>query len=878
MLRALYSGISGMKVNQTKLDVIGNNIANVNTVGFKSGRVRFEDMLSQRVKDAASPAVNEGGVNPSQVGLGVKIAGIDTLVQQGLMQSTGRSLDVGIDGDGYFMVGKGPDISGDGIIQVNQSTGTHSIIGNSLANSKMQLLYSRDGSFTIDNSGNLVTSDGSRVMGYSLTNDSPDISATNQKPDTVTVGGFNFSFGPGTALNGYNVALGVVGPGTATSASVDKDKKLIVVNGDFSTTGAISTNGLKTAITSALSSAGIAQSVDVTGSTNVINGISSSKIAGGANEAAPGNVTSGGFTFSFNKGSVLNGYNISLGNIGPGQGTPTASVTGKNIVINGDFTTENGITSNAIEKAINGASGLPSGAVIKVSGSPINIGPSDNISGGVNEKTPTPASITLNGVTFNFPKTATLNSKVFTTVTDTTLAANTSSVSISGNTITIKHNGNPTDLAANLNSALYLNGSQKVTVSGTMGTTDGTSTESISGGLDRNASATLAFKGLTFNFNYDNSANTAVTDFEALNSYKIVIGNMKTAPGSETAVVDSNTKTITINADFTNPQKIDKTVLQTSLKTELTKVTNNILGAGGNVAVTGNPTFISGTVSSYIDGGYDLKSPGSVGVDGMTFSLSPGAELNGYTIQLGNVQAGTKTSADIDTANKKIIINGYFSNELPIDSNVIASAINNGLSAKGISQYVSASGASGKISNTQSVALSGGTPAQSIDTDGVINFVDATKEVNSYDGSLKSLKIPDKVRIPGTDSYLSVKSFNISKEGLITGVLEDGSITGLGQIAVSSFKNPAGLTKSGNNLFVQSSNSGDAIIRSGIGTIGEDNSTGFGDLNQGMLEMSNVDLAEQFTDMIEASRAFQANGKTINTGDEILQDIINLKR
>jgi len=95
---------------------------------------------------------------------------------------------------------------------------------------------------------------------------------------------------------------------------------------------------------------------------------------------------------------------------------------------------------------------------------------------------------------------------------------------------------------------------------------------------------------------------------------------------------------------------------------------------------------------------------------------------------------------------------------------------------------------------------------------------------------------------------------------------------------MASFKNPAGLAKMGNNLYTASVNSGEATLRSGIGTLGEDNSQGYGDALQGMLEASNVDLAEQFTEMIITSRAFQAAGKMITTGDEILQDIINLKR
>jgi flagellar hook protein FlgE len=449
MLRAFYSGISGMKVNQTKLDVIGNNIANVNTTAFKSGRVRFEDMLSQRVADAASPITNSGGINPSQVGLGVRIAGIDTLVSQGLMQSTGRSLDAGIDGDGYFMVAKGPVVFDDNGIAVNNQAGNHNIIGSSLIDCKENIMYTRDGAFSLDNDGNLVTSDGGKIMGYSLTNDTASQAASSVSPDTVTVGGFSFDFSPGSALNGYTITIGNNSSSTATSADVSTTSKTITLNGDFSSGSTMTASALQTELIKALDSAGFAQTVSVSGSA------------------------------------------------------------------------------------------------------------------------------------------------------------------------------------------------------------DGTS-----------------------------------------------------VPGS----------------------------------------------------------------------------------------------------------------------------------------------------------------------------ISGGTPVQSIDTDGIVNFVDASKTVNSYDSSLKTLRIPDKVKVQGTSEYLKINSFTISKNGLITAVLEDGSLAAIGQIATANFKNTAGLSKVGNNLLQQTTNSGEAIVKTGVGTTGEDNSKGFGDINQGMLEMSNVDLAEQFTDMIVASRAFQASGKMINTGDEILQDIINLKR
>jgi len=107
MLRSMYSGISGMKGFQTKLDVIGNNIANVNTSGFKKGRVTFQDMMSQTTRGAQAPAGGRGGVNPMQVGLGSQTGSIDNIHTQGFTQTTGNPLDLAIEGNGMFRVTDG---------------------------------------------------------------------------------------------------------------------------------------------------------------------------------------------------------------------------------------------------------------------------------------------------------------------------------------------------------------------------------------------------------------------------------------------------------------------------------------------------------------------------------------------------------------------------------------------------------------------------------------------------------------------------------------------------------------------------------------------------------------------------------------------------
>jgi flagellar hook protein FlgE len=138
MLRSLYSGISGMRGFQTKLDVIGNNIANVNTVGFKAGRVMFQDILSQKMSGVTAPTGESGGVNARQIGLGVTIGAIDTLHTPGSAMTTNVVTDLRIDGDGFFVV---------------SPTGEED-----------NVFFTRAGNFTLDALGNLVTSNGMFVM------------------------------------------------------------------------------------------------------------------------------------------------------------------------------------------------------------------------------------------------------------------------------------------------------------------------------------------------------------------------------------------------------------------------------------------------------------------------------------------------------------------------------------------------------------------------------------------------------------------------------------------------------------------------------------------------------------------------------------------
>ncbi len=138
MMRSLYSGVSGLQNHQTRMDVIGNNVSNVNTTGFKRGRVNFQDMISQQLSGAARPTEELGGVNPKEVGLGMTIATIEQVFTQGNLQSTGVSTDVAIQGNGFFIMKNGEES-----------------------------FYTRNGAFGLDRDGTLVNpANGMRVQGW----------------------------------------------------------------------------------------------------------------------------------------------------------------------------------------------------------------------------------------------------------------------------------------------------------------------------------------------------------------------------------------------------------------------------------------------------------------------------------------------------------------------------------------------------------------------------------------------------------------------------------------------------------------------------------------------------------------------------------------
>lgn len=192
MLRSMYSAISGVRNHQTKLDVIGNNISNVNTHGFKKSRTIFKEMVSQNIGSASAATATRGGVNPKQVGLGSTMAAIDTIHSTGSLQSTARTLDLAISGDGYFMVAdaaEGFKRYKTSSPNTQESSVTSGVGGTNFTN----VLYTRAGNFYMDDEGYLVNAEGKYLVGVA-----PVVS--NKNTDSV-IDSLDFPTKPGANSN-----------------------------------------------------------------------------------------------------------------------------------------------------------------------------------------------------------------------------------------------------------------------------------------------------------------------------------------------------------------------------------------------------------------------------------------------------------------------------------------------------------------------------------------------------------------------------------------------------------------------------------------------------------------------------------------------------
>ena len=207
MMRSLYAGVSGLKVHQTRMDVIGNNIANINTIGFKGSRTTFSDMLSQLQRNSSAPTNNLGGINPRQIGLGAAVESIDLLFTDTSPQQTGKNTDLALSGNGLFVLKNGN-----------------------------QTFYTRNGAFEFDEAGNFVLpGSGLRVQGWNATTEG--VLNTNALAEDVVVPVGKTMEAEATTMATYSgnlnkEALVITSISYSVAAGVDRNAVIGTANAD----------------------------------------------------------------------------------------------------------------------------------------------------------------------------------------------------------------------------------------------------------------------------------------------------------------------------------------------------------------------------------------------------------------------------------------------------------------------------------------------------------------------------------------------------------------------------------------------------------------------------------------------------------------------
>lgn len=724
MLQAMFSGVSGLQVHQTKLDVIGNNIANVNTVGFKAGAVTFEDQLSQTLRDSAGPSVVTGGQNPSQVGLGVTLGTIDTLQTQGNLQTTGKSTDLAIQGTGYFLVSGGTGIS-----------------------------YTRDGSFDLDSDGVLVNpSSGAKLLGY--------LADANGKID----------------LSQHVTDTSVLRVPVGSLASV-KQSSSSSFDGNLDASAGLQSTVIK-----------VSGQLDTSAS-------------------AP-NFTS---------------------TIYDAQGSP------HNVVIS---------LTNPVHNPAAGA-GVPTGATQRWD-----------------------TAITVDGVAqtpqklYATPNASGGNTFVFTD--------NASPANPLGSTVTLNVTGK--------------NGAPNFPLTVDFGPLQAQSIVNTSANGQAGANPIQStLLNLAGNLNLDGAApvvNTTTVYDAAGKAYSVqtTLSN-PTIPAPGANVPAGALQQWDVKVDITPPSGPSFTAYDSSAAGNQESKAYYVPGSGFVTADGVSPANSLGSTIQLVAG---ALPPGSFNqglqpATGFPLTIDLSALTTTKVVSVGDGQAGKppvwNTTLNVyDSLGVTHTLNVKFTRAL----------VGSGAPAAAAGRWEWAATENG---NPVADSTTAGNSALFFDSKGaLINTAKQNFTINPPGGAAPlpvTADFSNLTQVAGISTVAAtnqdgfpvgtLQSFQISQEGLITGVFTNGQTRALGQIATASFSNPAGLEKLGQNQYKESSNSG--LAQTGVPDI-----SGRGKISTGFVEMSNVDLSTEFTNLIITQRGFQANTRIITVVDELLQAVIDLKR
>ncbi|MEO1928058.1 MAG: flagellar hook-basal body complex protein [Nautiliaceae bacterium] len=887
MMRSLWSGVSGLNAHQVAMDVEANNIANVNTVGFKYSRTNFQNLLSQTVKSATAPQGDLGGKNSLQIGLGSTVSSVETMFKQGSIQNTDKNTDMAINGDGFFIV------SADG---------------------GKTYRYTRAGDFTFDAEGNFVDPNGFIVQGWMADPDTHNIdTASGVKPISIPPGlttpaketskiqiKANLNSGDHiTEMAGSRATVDAMddlnnlydATGNVISLTADKDKVTFVVT---------RLNGTKDTLTLTYSKSTSDHDKAFTTIKDLIDELnydithdSTGKVLP---EVAKYNASEYSVFLNGDGQIVVPTVNASV-TYSSSTETDTNNTLGQILAaIN-----QNGMSESikAIQNSFIGADDV--GELFNSNGDALNLkdgqGLTVSIDGLYETRKFVYTSSDING-----------GSEGCSTNTGSYLGSAITSDSNEGLHWTYDSNGNKAAFSVVRDSNNKVVGHNKVEfkVHDTAGDThtytfyygmeDNTGFHTISDLVCRlneklqndDIPITVTYKdgkivesdssGASIDsvsVYTDSNSTAAVTDTSPLGNVGTILSGLD-GNGTESNVFQKKDIYYFHNIeDLVNlwQMAVDDSNDLLGNENAINGVKANVfLDENGKLAVSnvsGNSFGI--TVSGYPDADTDNALLTEA------FSSINGTVANGATTYAQPLNAAVHTtSIDIfDSLGSKHTLTLHFrkshTSTSPVDPTVwkwyaeVPEPSTLDDPAYGEVKFNS----DGSINSFNPPTLvfnanNGSTPGQSIQLD--------LGTLGEFDG-LTSFEAPSATSGQTQDGYPGgdLQQLVVDQTGTIIGVFTNGRSYSLAQVALAKFVNNEGLMSEGGTLFSASPNSGEPII----GTAG---TGGRGSIQPSALEMSNVDLSRSLTQLIVIQRGFQANSKTITTSDQMLNTLLQLKQ
>ena len=856
MMRSLWAGVSGLQAHQIAMDIEGNNIANVNTTGFKYSRANFSDLLSQTAKIATAPQGELGGKNSMQIGLGTQISSVTKIFKQGSIQTTDKNTDLAIQGDGFFVV------SPDG---------------------GKTYKYSRNGDFSFDAEGNFVEGNGYIIQGW-MRDDT-----TGQIDSTAPISNITIPPGLTTPANdtGFitlkaNLASGnSVGTSKSPIYTLDANHGWVDVDGD----------GL-------LQSTAEAHVENDTGQ----NAFNTDKKLYERGQDFGALFNANGEAFNLTNGQ---GVWISYAQAQTSSNTIVADPSGTttiDLVINGEditgsiISTDDAAVATYIASLINQKTSL-TGVEAQISGGTGLYLINDNKTGteaktknievtkGIGDQTSLATAQYITAYQYTYTNSPINTSHLyddtenrkFTTTEDLREAMqkdarlwvdydNDGAVDKNdGVTVIINEQGqfeisNPVGDALNVDDGDVTNGMLVLFPTIAAGTT---TAESISfpSGTD--------FSG---GFTVFNDGDPTTTNTVTLPAGTIVNGaalaidttygegtTVGTVIGGGVQLISSVTfPRITLNGASpandvttlggTNYKSADDYPLYISV-TGLTDATNNI---SANSKFMTSIAALQGTLTS----GAGIRTSQGVYAASHASSIDVYDSLGSkHTVRFEFSKTGYTTDGGTEWS---ILIS------VPEPGDINLGSYPENIITGSISFNSDGSLATYSPTNITYTANNGSTPNQNIELNfGTLSQFDG---MTSFDAASNTSGISQD-GYPGGD----LAGIRVDETGTLIGSFTNGRSFGLAQVGMARFTNNEGLESDGGNTFIQTSNSGDPII--GQAAVG-----GRGFIQASSLEMSNVDLSRSLTQLIVIQRGYQANSKTITTADQLLQTLLQLKQ